>query len=112
MAGLYIMNGTNGEVNHMVVCFCLDAVLLLYCVVFTVFFFREKYKNFMSSPKSADVVDDENDDGTYQELERPKDADPYQVLQPAKKKKKARRSKEAEGQKKKPLSAAAASAPP
>ncbi|KAM7407219.1 hypothetical protein PAMA_003110 [Pampus argenteus] len=48
--------------NDTVICYLLDAVLMVYCITATAFYFREK------------------------ELERPMDADPYQVLEPSKRK--------------------------
>uniref|UniRef100_A0A672IXQ0 Uncharacterized protein n=1 Tax=Salarias fasciatus TaxID=181472 RepID=A0A672IXQ0_SALFA len=58
--------------NHTLVCYSLDAFLLLYCVVFTVFFFREKVS------RTPGIFDQS------EEPLRPKDSDPYQVLQPTK----------------------------
>ncbi|KAI3355831.1 hypothetical protein L3Q82_004391 [Scortum barcoo] len=65
-----------------VICYVLDGFLIVYCIIATVFLFREKDK-------------EEENGAIYQELERPKDADPYQVLEPSKKKKKAGKKKKA-----------------
>ncbi|XP_056245122.1 CD247 antigen like [Seriola aureovittata] len=75
-----------------VICYFLDGVLMIYCIVATAFFFREK---FSYKPSVAVVVSEENG-GIYQELERPKDADPYEVLEPSKRKKKAAKKKKSE----------------
>uniref|UniRef100_A0A669C3D5 T-cell surface glycoprotein CD3 zeta chain n=1 Tax=Oreochromis niloticus TaxID=8128 RepID=A0A669C3D5_ORENI len=63
-----------------VICYFLDGFLILYCIIVTGFFFREKF----SKGPSVGVTQEEN--GIYQELERPKDADPYEVLDPSKRK--------------------------
>ncbi|XP_038576735.1 T-cell surface glycoprotein CD3 zeta chain-like isoform X2 [Micropterus salmoides] len=68
-----------------VICYFLDGILMIYCIVATVFFFREKY---FYNPPLAVGVSAENG-AIYQELDRPKDADPYQMLEPVKGKKKA-----------------------
>uniref|UniRef100_UPI0037E8A0C0 CD247 antigen like n=1 Tax=Semicossyphus pulcher TaxID=241346 RepID=UPI0037E8A0C0 len=77
-------------------CCILDGVLITYCLVATAFFFREKF----SCPPPVPVDAHEENGCIYQELERPRDADPYQVLEPSKRKKKA-------AKKKKPASGAA-----
>ncbi|KAM7380360.1 hypothetical protein PAMP_003662 [Pampus punctatissimus] len=63
--------------NDMVICYFLDAVLIVYCITATAFYLKEK----------------NIDGGIYQELDRTMDADPYQVLEPSKKKKKADKKK-------------------
>ncbi|XP_041858617.1 CD247 antigen like isoform X2 [Melanotaenia boesemani] len=72
-----------------VICYFLDAFLMVYCVVATALFFREKFSNM------PPVVESDEKGGIYQELERPMDADPYQVLEPSKGRKKAGRKKKA-----------------
>ncbi|KAK2839956.1 hypothetical protein Q5P01_013696 [Channa striata] len=72
-----------------VICYFLDGFLVVYCLVATALFFREKFSHV-----PVGVPEDFN--GIYQELERPKDADPYQVLEPLKKKKKAGKKKKAQ----------------
>uniref|UniRef100_A0AAQ5YAP3 T-cell surface glycoprotein CD3 zeta chain n=1 Tax=Amphiprion ocellaris TaxID=80972 RepID=A0AAQ5YAP3_AMPOC len=67
--------------SHPVICYFLDAFLLVYCIVATALFFKEKFSDLPSVAKP--------------ELERPTDPDPYQVLEPSKRKRKA-------GKKKKP----------
>ncbi|XP_030283358.1 T-cell surface glycoprotein CD3 zeta chain-like isoform X2 [Sparus aurata] len=63
-----------------VTCFLLDGILILYCIIATALYFREK--------------DNQEPNGVvYQELRRPADADPYQVLEPSKRKKKAGKKK-------------------
>uniref|UniRef100_A0A8C5GMQ8 Uncharacterized protein n=1 Tax=Gouania willdenowi TaxID=441366 RepID=A0A8C5GMQ8_GOUWI len=48
-----------GEVSsfftHTVICYFLDVFLLLYCVFFTVIFFREKYKKDVEAAKSVSL---------------------------------------------------------
>eukprot|EP00064_Thunnus_orientalis_P015468 superscaffoldBa00002870_g15521 len=78
--------------NDLVICYFLDAILMVYCITATVFFFREK---FSYPPSEAVKVPDANG-GIYQELERPKDADAYQVLETSKRKKKAAKKKRTE----------------
>ncbi|XP_051260917.1 CD247 antigen like [Dicentrarchus labrax] len=73
-----------------VTCYFLDGILIIYCIIATAFYYREK---FSYVPPVADAS--EENGGIYQELERPKDADPYQVLEPLKKKKKAVKKKKA-----------------
>ncbi|XP_018557968.1 CD247 antigen like [Lates calcarifer] len=76
---------TNSFFTEPVICYFLDGILIIYCIVATAFFFKEKFSQL---PLAADPVS-ENNGGIYQELERPMDTDPYQVLEPSKKKKKA-----------------------
>ncbi|KAM9343368.1 T-cell surface glycoprotein CD3 zeta chain-like [Pholidichthys leucotaenia] len=61
-----------------VLCYILDGFLVVYCIIATALFFREKFYG----PKSTKECES---NGIYQELERPKDADPYQVLEKKKK---------------------------
>ncbi|XP_026150860.1 T-cell surface glycoprotein CD3 zeta chain-like [Mastacembelus armatus] len=68
-----------------VICYFLDGILVVYSISVTALYFREK---FSSSPPAVSN-NEEDKGGIYQELERPKDADPYQELKPTKKKKKA-----------------------
>uniref|UniRef100_A0A3Q4GF74 Uncharacterized protein n=1 Tax=Neolamprologus brichardi TaxID=32507 RepID=A0A3Q4GF74_NEOBR len=69
-----------------VICYFLDGFLIIYCIIVTGFFFREKV-SYTSLHVCALLI------GLYnfvllllfvfiyvQELERPKDADPYEVL--------------------------------
>ncbi|XP_063353080.1 T-cell surface glycoprotein CD3 zeta chain-like [Pelmatolapia mariae] len=72
-----------------VICYFLDGFLIIYCIIVTGFFFREKF----SKGPSVGVTEE---NGIYQELERPKDADPYEVLDPSKRKKKAGKKKKPE----------------
>ncbi|GLD52011.1 T-cell surface glycoprotein CD3 zeta chain-like protein [Lates japonicus] len=83
---------TKGFFTEPIICYFLDGILIIYCIVATAFFFKEKFSHI---PSAADPVS-ENDGGIYQELERPMDADPYQVLEPSKKKKKAGKKKRSE----------------
>lgn len=73
--------------THPVICYFLDAILVVYCIVATALFFKEKFSHVPSAAAPAD------DGGIYQELDRAKDADPYQELKPLKGKKKARKRK-------------------
>ncbi|XP_041806131.1 T-cell surface glycoprotein CD3 zeta chain-like isoform X4 [Chelmon rostratus] len=73
-----------------VTCYFLDGILIIYCIIATAFYFREK----LYIPSVADEQEDKG--GIYQELERPKDADPYEVLDPSKRKKKAGKKKKSE----------------
>ncbi|XP_019111285.1 T-cell surface glycoprotein CD3 zeta chain [Larimichthys crocea] len=66
-----------------ITCYVLDCILILYCLVATAFYFREKFSDL--APEA--VAAPENNADVYQELERPKDTDPYQVLSPTKRKK-------------------------
>ncbi|KAM4559160.1 uncharacterized protein PAE49_013651 isoform 3-T3 [Odontesthes bonariensis] len=70
-----------------VICYFLDGFLMIYCIAATALFFREKFS------KIPPVEDVEEIGGIYQELERPAEADPYQVLQPSKGRKKAGKKK-------------------
>ncbi|XP_006788307.1 T-cell surface glycoprotein CD3 zeta chain-like [Neolamprologus brichardi] len=72
-----------------VICYFLDGFLIIYCIIVTGFFFREKF----SKGPSVGVTEE---NGIYQELERPKDADPYEVLDPSKRKKKAGKKRKPE----------------
>ncbi|XP_028249844.1 T-cell surface glycoprotein CD3 zeta chain-like isoform X2 [Parambassis ranga] len=74
-----------------IICYFLDAFLMVYCIIFTALFFKEKFANM------PPVVVPE-DTAIYQELERPADADPYQVLEPSKRRKKAGKKKKPENQ--------------
>uniref|UniRef100_A0A3B4ZQB2 Uncharacterized protein n=1 Tax=Stegastes partitus TaxID=144197 RepID=A0A3B4ZQB2_9TELE len=62
-----------------------DMFLLLYCIAITSLLFREKvsYSKRTQGYLSGHL---ESNSQIYQELERPMDADPYQVLQPSKRK--------------------------
>nr|XP_020465187.1 T-cell surface glycoprotein CD3 zeta chain-like isoform X2 [Monopterus albus] len=62
-----------------VICYFLDGILVVYCIIATALYFREKY-----SHRPAAVFEEKS--GIYQELQRPNDADPYQVLEPVKRK--------------------------
>ncbi|TMS06182.1 hypothetical protein E3U43_015941 [Larimichthys crocea] len=94
-----------------ITCYVLDCILILYCLVATAFYFREKFSDLapeaVAAPENnADVYQVRRSDHTMfssaaaaaplsvhdfmfplQELERPKDTDPYQVLSPTKRKK-------------------------
>ncbi|KAM6954900.1 uncharacterized protein PEZ65_008129 [Lycodopsis pacificus] len=71
------------------ICYILDSILIVYCIVATVLFFREK---FYIPP-----VGRTEDDCIYQELERAKDTDPYQELELSKVNKKAAKKKNKSG---------------
>ncbi|XP_070770913.1 T-cell surface glycoprotein CD3 zeta chain-like isoform X2 [Enoplosus armatus] len=75
-----------------VICYFLDGILIVYCIVATAFFFREKFSYIPPVPVGVSV----ENGAIYQELERPKDSDPYQMLEPSKQKKKAGKKKTAE----------------
>ncbi|XP_071063187.1 CD247 antigen like isoform X2 [Pseudochaenichthys georgianus] len=70
--------------THPHICYFLDAFLTIYCIIATGLFFKEKF--------SALSLTDEEPKGDkaciYQELDRVKDTDAYDVLQPSKGKKK------------------------
>ncbi|XP_058477011.1 high affinity immunoglobulin epsilon receptor subunit gamma-like isoform X1 [Solea solea] len=74
-----------------VVCYVLDGILMVYCVVATALFFREK----LSCAESQSVEEDCN---IYQDLGT-KEPDPYQVLEPTKTKKKPKKKKKPESAK-------------
>ncbi|XP_070694066.1 T-cell surface glycoprotein CD3 zeta chain-like [Pempheris klunzingeri] len=78
-----------------VTCYLLDGILIIYCICATAFFFREKF-SYNSSEAVGASTKQEGDGGIYQELDRPKDADAYQVLEPLKKKKKVVKKKKSE----------------
>ncbi|XP_034069693.1 CD247 antigen like isoform X2 [Gymnodraco acuticeps] len=69
--------------THPHICYFLDAFLTLYCIIATGLFFREKFA-------ALSLTDEEPEDKAciYQELDRVKDTDAYDVLQPSKGKKK------------------------
>ncbi|KAK5621791.1 hypothetical protein CRENBAI_015288 [Crenichthys baileyi] len=73
-----------------VICYFLDAFLMVYCIAATALFFREKFSKI---PTVTPVPEEKG--GIYQELERPKDADPYEELNPRKAKAKTDRKKRA-----------------
>lgn len=77
-----------------VICYFLDGFLMLYCIIATVFLFKEKFSSIPPVDAGASDKPEENG-GIYQELDRPKDADQYQALEPSKKKKKAVKKKKA-----------------
>ncbi|KAK1903271.1 T-cell surface glycoprotein CD3 zeta chain [Dissostichus eleginoides] len=70
--------------THPHICYFLDAFLTLYCIIATGLFFREKF--------AALSLTDEGPKGDkaciYQELDRARDTDAYDVLQSSKGKKK------------------------
>ncbi|XP_060909357.1 CD247 antigen like [Labrus mixtus] len=63
-------------------CYLLDGILVVYCLIATAFFFREKF----SPLPSAAVGAPEEIELIYQELDRTRDADPYELLDPLKRK--------------------------
>ncbi|XP_035533190.1 T-cell surface glycoprotein CD3 zeta chain-like isoform X2 [Morone saxatilis] len=71
-----------------VTCYFLDGILIIYCIIATALYFREKF-SYIPVAVSAS----EENGGIYQELDRPKDSDPYQVLEPLKKKKAGKKKK-------------------
>ncbi|XP_041806129.1 T-cell surface glycoprotein CD3 zeta chain-like isoform X2 [Chelmon rostratus] len=85
-----------------VTCYFLDGILIIYCIIATAFYFREKLyiPSVADEPISCFLcfsrTKQEDKGGIYQELERPKDADPYEVLDPSKRKKKAGKKKKSE----------------
>ncbi|XP_047456210.1 T-cell surface glycoprotein CD3 zeta chain-like isoform X2 [Mugil cephalus] len=70
-----------------VVCYFLDAFLMLYCIVATALFFREKFSVRFTIDQPDDIG------GIYQELERPGDDDAYQVLETSRGRKKGGKKK-------------------
>ncbi|XP_071063186.1 CD247 antigen like isoform X1 [Pseudochaenichthys georgianus] len=69
--------------THPHICYFLDAFLTIYCIIATGLFFKEKFS-------ALSLTDEEPGDKAciYQELDRVKDTDAYDVLQPSKGKKK------------------------
>ncbi|KAL3056062.1 hypothetical protein OYC64_018714 [Pagothenia borchgrevinki] len=68
--------------THPHICYFLDAFLTLYCIIATGLFFREKFV-------ALSLTDEKGDKACiYQELDRAKDTDAYDVLQSSKGKKK------------------------
>uniref|UniRef100_A0A1A7X021 T-cell surface glycoprotein CD3 zeta chain n=1 Tax=Iconisemion striatum TaxID=60296 RepID=A0A1A7X021_9TELE len=76
-----------------VICYFLDAFLMVYCIAATALFFREKFSHM---PRVEPMPQEKG--GIYQELERPHDADPYQALELSKAKKKGEKRKRAKNQ--------------
>nr|XP_046260876.1 CD247 antigen like [Scatophagus argus] len=74
-----------------ITCYFLDGILIIYCLVVTACYFREKFSTRLEAVEVC--IQQENSADIYQDLERPVDADPYQVLEPTKRKKKAGRKK-------------------
>ncbi|XP_054470888.1 CD247 antigen like [Anoplopoma fimbria] len=72
-----------------VICYCLDTILVIYCIGATALYFKEKFSKIPS------VAAGEPDDNgcIYQELQRPADTDPYEMLNISKTKKKAGKKK-------------------
>ncbi|XP_069389778.1 CD247 antigen like [Paralichthys olivaceus] len=68
-----------------VVCYSLDGILIVYCIVITALFFKERF--------SSEPVEPEEKGRIYEELRRPEDTDPYQVLEPSKRRKNPRKKK-------------------
>ncbi|XP_024860393.1 CD247 antigen like [Kryptolebias marmoratus] len=89
-----------------VICYFLDAFLMVYCIAATALFFREKFSNM---PRVTQEPNNQDKGGIYQELERPKDTDPYQALEPLKTKKKAGKKSKSKTQQREPSEAAASS---
>ncbi|XP_034418347.1 CD247 antigen like isoform X2 [Cyclopterus lumpus] len=67
-----------------VICYFLDSILIVYCIVATALFFREKFSH---------IREPEDNDCIYQELQTLKDADIYHEIKPSKGKKKAAKKK-------------------
>ncbi|XP_032422764.1 T-cell surface glycoprotein CD3 zeta chain [Xiphophorus hellerii] len=80
-----------------VICYFLDAFLMVYCIAATALFFREK---FSKMPRVQPEPGEKG--GIYQELERPKDTDAYDMLDPKKAKGKSDRKKRAKKSQGKP----------
>ncbi|KAF7215596.1 T-cell surface glycoprotein CD3 zeta chain [Nothobranchius furzeri] len=78
-----------------VICYFLDAFLMVYCIVATALFFREKFSHM---PRVELMPKHQEKGGIYQELERPHDADPYQALELSKAKKKGEKRNRAKNQ--------------
>ncbi|XP_034431011.1 T-cell surface glycoprotein CD3 zeta chain-like [Hippoglossus hippoglossus] len=75
-------------ITEPVVCFFLDGILIIYCIVVTALFFKEKL--------SIEPVEPEVNGRIYEELRRPMDADPYAMLEPSKRRKRAKKRKKPE----------------
>ncbi|XP_037343714.2 high affinity immunoglobulin epsilon receptor subunit gamma-like [Pungitius pungitius] len=73
-----------------VICYFLDSILVVYCIVATALLFREKFSHIRS------VIVPEENDGIYQELQRPEGTDAYQEIKPSKEKKKAAKKNKTE----------------
>ncbi|XP_040912781.1 T-cell surface glycoprotein CD3 zeta chain-like isoform X2 [Toxotes jaculatrix] len=84
-----------GFFTNPIICYVLDGFLIVYCICATALFVKEKYSH--KSSVAFEMPDNQEDNcALYQELERPKDADPYQVLEPSKRKKKAGKKKKSQ----------------
>ncbi|XP_012719830.1 CD247 antigen like [Fundulus heteroclitus] len=81
-----------------VICYFLDAFLMVYCIAATALFFREKFSKLPQVPPESE----DEKKGIYQELERPKDTDPYQELQVKKTKAKSNKKSRAKKNQGKP----------
>ncbi|XP_033842270.2 CD247 antigen like [Periophthalmus magnuspinnatus] len=68
------------------ICYILDGVLIIYCIVATALFFREKLCR-----EVPNVVVSDPSGGIYQELGESKNTDPYEMLQPSKKRRQKKR---------------------
>ncbi|XP_072300813.1 high affinity immunoglobulin epsilon receptor subunit gamma-like [Eucyclogobius newberryi] len=64
------------SVSDPTICYILDGVLILYCIIATVLFLREKLLHQVPTVVSESIGD------IYQELGADKNADPYEMLQP------------------------------
>ncbi|XP_071333398.1 CD247 antigen like [Trachinotus anak] len=80
-----------------VICYFLDGILIVYCLVATALFFRERFSHVQ--PVTAAAAVSEENGVIYQELERPENTDPYAALEPSKRKKKAGKKKKSESAK-------------
>nr|XP_040057132.1 CD247 antigen like isoform X1 [Gasterosteus aculeatus aculeatus] len=84
-----------------VICYFLDSILVVYCLVATALFFREKF----IYPR---YVEGSGDNAIYQELQRTEDIDTYQEIQQSKgKKKKKKKAQSAQAESAMPEGAAA-----
>ncbi|XP_029385857.1 T-cell surface glycoprotein CD3 zeta chain-like [Echeneis naucrates] len=85
-------SATDSYFAEPIICYFLDGFLIVYCLIVTAFFFREKISQISSEPVGKPEVNEP----VYQELEKLDNPDPYQVLEPTKRKKKAGKKKKSE----------------
>ncbi|KAK7882451.1 hypothetical protein WMY93_028625 [Mugilogobius chulae] len=78
-------------ISDPMICYILDGVLIVYCIIATTLFFREKFSHQVATVKSQQQTG-----GIYQELGQAKNADQYEELQTFKKKPKKRKKSQVE----------------
>ncbi|XP_067083830.1 CD247 antigen like isoform X2 [Osmerus mordax] len=88
------VSSAEASLSTPVTCYILDGFLLLYCIVFTGLFFREKLLH-STFPSNVAKRRQEEGDRTYQTL-GDVESDPYQMIESTKTKSRARKVKKTE----------------